>query len=77
MPKGMAASDYTEADLIVIRRAISRGERTVQYANRMVQYRSMEELIQAENRISQSLAAATPPATPRSKQSLIVSSKGF
>lgn len=67
-----AASDYTEADLIAIRRAIAKGERSVQFADRMVTYRSIEELLQAESRITQTLRT-----TNRPKQSLTVTRKGF
>lgn len=73
MRKGMAASDYTEADLIAIRRAIAKGERSVQFADRMVTYRSMDELLKAEARIANSLVNLTG----RSKQSVIVAGKGF
>lgn len=70
----MAESDYTDADLIAIRRAISKGERAVQFSDRTVTYRSTDELLKAEARIAGALAAA---ASPRSKQSLFVASKGF
>lgn len=73
----MADTDYTDDDLIAIRRAISKGERSVQFADRMVTYRSAEELLKLEARIAQSITATTTTTTPRSKQSLIVASKGF
>lgn len=72
------STDYTDADLIAIRRAISRGERSVQFADRMVQYRSIEELLQAEARIAGSLSVTTTTTTTRrARQSLITSTKGF
>ncbi len=71
------STDYTDADLIAIRRAISKGERSVQFADRGVTYRSAEELLKLEARISQSITAATTTTTPRAKQSLIVATKGF
>jgi len=74
----MADSDYTDADLIAIRRAISKGERSVQFADRMVTYRSIDELLQAEARIAGSLATTTTTTTPRrARQSLITTTKGF
>lgn len=66
---------FTASDLQAIRTAIARGERSVQFADRGVTYRSMEELLAAESRISQALDAATTPR--RSKQSRLVASKGF
>ena len=65
---------YTEADLTAVRAAIAKGERSVQFADRSVTYRSMDELFQAEERIASSLMTTT---TARSKQSLGVASKGF
>lgn len=62
---------YSQTDLDAIQRAIAKGERTVQFADRSVTYRSMDELFQAEARIAQELR------TPRVKQTLVVSSKGF
>jgi hypothetical protein len=65
--------DYTEAHLTAIRTAIARGERSVQFADRTVTYRSMDELLKAEARIAQALSASTT----RAKQSAMVASKGF
>lgn len=62
---------YTSEDLAAIRAAIARGERVVQFADRSITYRSMEELIKAEDRIAAALR------TSRSKQSLGVATKGF
>jgi len=55
---------YTIVDLDRIRAAIARGERTVQFADRSVTYRSVEELLQAEARIASALAESprTVPA---------------
>ncbi len=63
---------YTQADLDAIRTAIATGERTVTFSDRMVSYRSMEELLQAEARIVAALSIATRP-----RQTLIVAGKGF
>ena len=54
------------------RSAIAKGERSVQFADRSVTYRSIDELMQAEARIANALASGS-----RAKQSLGVSSKGF
>ena len=62
---------FTQADLDAVRSAIARGERSVQFADRSVTYRSMDELLRAEERISNALT------TERSKQTFGVSSKGF
>jgi len=63
---------YTSADLIVIERAIVRGETTVQFADRMVVYKSTTDLLRAKAEIIAGLAAAT-----RKRQSLGVADKGF
>ena len=65
---------YTEADLTAVRAAIAKGERAVQFADRSVTYRSMDELFQAEERIAGALATAT---ATRPKQAFAVASKGF
>lgn len=66
---------YSESDLQAIRTAIARGERVVQFADRSVTYRSIDELLQAEARIAQALEATT--TTRRSKQWLGVATSGF
>lgn len=67
----MASSDFTPEQLAAIRTAIARGERVVQFADRSVTYRSMEELLAAEARIEEALRTARP------RQFLGVSRKGF
>lgn len=67
---------FTAADLQAIRTAIARGERSVQFADRSVTYRSMEELLQAESRICRALESV-PATVRRSKQSRLVATKGF
>jgi hypothetical protein len=74
MPDASTAA-YTDADLLAIRRAIARGERSVQFADRSVTYRSTEELIAAESRISRALSSTA--TTRRRKQTRAYSSKGF
>jgi hypothetical protein len=65
---------YTESDLTAIRAAIAKGERSVQFADRSVTYRSMDELLQAEARIARALNGAS--ATPRRKQFYLAPGKG-
>jgi len=62
---------YTSADLDAVRVAILKGERTVQYADRSVTYRSIDELQAVEQRILRELTRTRP------KQSFGVASKGF
>lgn len=66
---------YTQSDLDAVRAAIARGERSVQYSDRSVTYRSMDELLRAEERIANALAEAA--SETRKKQSFGVASKGF
>ena len=53
---------YTEADLSAVRAAIASGELSVMQNGRKVEYRSMDDLLKAEQRIQQALAAAAPSA---------------
>lgn len=62
---------FSQADLAAVQAAIARGERSVQYADRVVTYRSIQELEQAARIIAKSLQ------TSRSKQTLLVGTKGF
>jgi hypothetical protein len=62
---------FTQADLDAVRVAIAKGERSVQFADRSVTYRSMDELLKAEERIANALT------TEWSKQTFGVASKGF
>jgi hypothetical protein len=63
---------YTSADLTAVRTAILRGERTVQFADRSVTYRSVDELLTVEARILREIGGRT-----RTKQTLGVASKGL
>ncbi len=65
---------YTESDLAAVRRAIATGEKSVQFSDRSVTYRSVAELIQAEERIASALETA---ATARRRQTYAVACKGF
>ena len=61
---------YTSTDLAAVQTAIAKGEKTVQFADRLVTYRSMDELLAAETRIAGALAS-------RPRQSLGYAEKGF
>lgn len=56
---------FTTADVDALDRAISSGELTVRTNDRLVTYRSIEELILARDRVSAALAAATTQLYPR------------
>jgi hypothetical protein len=62
---------FSQDDLTRIRTAIARGEREVQFGDRRVVYRSIDELMKAEQMIARSLAAN------RRKQTYIVADKGL
>ena len=66
---------YTTADLAAVRSAIAKGEHSVQFADRSVTYRSIEDLLKAEDRITRALADST--TTRRRKHTYAVSSKGL
>lgn len=61
---------YVQADLDAIRAAIAKGELSVTLDGRTVTYRSIAELLLAEQRIAGAISA-------RPRQTLIVASKGF
>jgi len=68
------AGEFTEDDLVAVRRSMLRGVRTVQYRDRSTTYSSMEELAALERRILESLDTGRI----RRKQMLGVShTKGF
>jgi hypothetical protein len=63
---------FTQQDLEAVEHAIARGERVVQFADRSVTYRSIQELQIAQEMISAQLNQAT-----RKKQFLGVGNKGY
>lgn len=63
---------FTSTDLDAIRTAIARGELIVEYGDRKVTYRSIDDLLKAEQHIATALSTST-----RSKQSFGVSRKGL
>lgn len=54
---------YSQADLDALDKAIASGTLEVQYADRRVKYRSMDELLQARQHVASQMAAATPGRT--------------
>ncbi|NWA25777.1 hypothetical protein HX866_12840 [Pseudomonas gingeri] len=52
---------FTQKHLDVIERAIARGEKTVRYADRTVEYRTVDELLRAREEIRTSLTNAAGP----------------
>ena len=50
---------FTQKHLDAVEAAIARGERTVRYADRTVEYRTIDELLKARDQIRSSLVAAT------------------
>ncbi|RMO08991.1 hypothetical protein ALQ47_00699 [Pseudomonas cichorii] len=52
---------YTQKQLDAVEQAIARGEKIVRYADRTVEYRSVDELIQARDQIRTDLARAAGP----------------
>lgn len=62
---------YIADDLENIRAAIASGEKSVQFSDRSVTYRSIAELIEAERIISAALA------DPRDKQTFGYATKGL
>lgn len=52
---------FTPKHLEAIERAIARGEKTVRYSDRTVEYRSIDELLKARDEIRTSLTNATGP----------------
>lgn len=62
---------YTADDLARVRAAIARGELRVDYADRSVTYRTIDELMKAEAHIAQAISPT------RAKQSFGVARKGL
>ncbi|MGE8436626.1 MAG: phage head-tail joining protein [Pseudomonas palmensis] len=52
---------YTQKHLDAVEAAIARGEKTVRYTDRTVEYRSVDELLKARDVIRTSLATAAGP----------------
>lgn len=52
---------FTQKHLDAVESAIARGEKTVRYADRTVEYRTVDELLKARDQIRSSLVADTGP----------------
>lgn len=52
---------FTQKHLDAVEAAIARGEKVVRYADRTVEYRTVDELLKAREEIRTSIAAAAPP----------------
>lgn len=63
---------FTDTDLTAIERAIAKGELEVEFADRRVRYRSIEELRVARSEILGALGLV-----PRPKQTRLYASKGL
>jgi hypothetical protein len=71
---------YTETQLEVLRRALATGERRVTFADKTVEYRSVEELRAAIREVEAALAKNKAEAgigTPLVRQIRVTTSKGF
>jgi len=66
---------YTETQLEALRRALATGERRVTFADKTVEYRSVEELQTAIREVEAALARGK--ATPLVRQIRITTGKGF
>ncbi|MBU9576442.1 phage head-tail joining protein [Burkholderia multivorans] len=51
---------FTQDDVVRIERALAKGERIVRFADRTVEYRTVQELIQARDRMLLELVKAGP-----------------
>lgn len=61
---------FTQSDLDAVRAAIAKGEKSVQFADRNVTYRSIAELLEAEKVINAAV-------NPRPRQVLGYATKGL
>jgi len=66
---------YTEAQLQALRDALARGERRVTFADKTVEYRSVEELKAAIREVEAALARDA--GAPKTRQILVTTDKGF
>jgi hypothetical protein len=70
---------YTESHLIALQQALAMGEHRVTFADKTVEYRSVEELKMAIREVQNALLMqSTDGSTPRkSHQVRVTTSKGF
>lgn len=57
--------DFVQADLDAVNQAIKLGERSVQYRDRSVSYRSVEELLRVRDLIKGELEGSSPSGVGR------------
>jgi len=65
---------WTQTDLEAIERAIAKGELRVQYSDRSVEYRSIDELLKAREALAAAISAAA--SNPGVRSTLASFSKG-
>lgn len=63
---------YNQADLDALDAAIAKGVKRVEYADRSITYRSVEEMQQARTLVARQLAS-----TPRPKQTVLYGETGL
>lgn len=68
---------FTLTGLAAIESALSKGELTVEFDNRRVTYRSVQELTEIRDRMIKELGATASSTTRRPKQVYLVGGKGF
>ncbi len=68
-------STYTSTQLDALRQALATGERRVSFADKTVEYRSVEELQAAIRTVE--LAVARSQGTPRARQIRVTTDKGL
>jgi hypothetical protein len=71
---------YTEVQLDALRKALATGERRVTFADKTVEYRSVEELRAAIREVEAALAkekAEAGTGRPLARQVRVTTSKGF
>jgi hypothetical protein len=70
----MSDLPYTPQQLFALRQALARGERRVTFGDRMIEYRSVDELLAAIHEIESVLAARTQR---RPRQLRVTTTKGY
>ena len=68
---------FVTADLTAVETAIKSGELRVQYQDRLVQYRSIAELLQARDFITRQIAAPSAVTGRKAKQVRLATKRGF
>jgi len=68
---------FAASDLVAIETAIKSGELEVEYQDRRVKYRSMNELMKAHAIVKQALDEPTLPGSRKAQQVRFASKRGF